>query len=56
VSRLILLGIVAGIVTALASVAVLRLIGAEVSPAVVGGISGAVAGGMVAILLRTKAK
>lgn len=54
VGRFIVVGIVAAIVTALAVFGVMKAVGAEANPAVVGGIAGAVAGGLVPVVLRRK--
>ena len=44
----------AGVVAALVCVAVMRLIGADMSPAIIGGVAGGVAGAIAPTLVRRK--
>ncbi len=54
--RLVAVGVVSGVGSALASVAVLRLIGVDLSPAVIAAVAGAVAGSVVPTIVRGKGK
>jgi len=53
--RLVVLGAFVGLVSALACIAILGLAGAELDPAVIGGVAGGVTGGVVpAVVLRRR--
>ena len=54
--KIIVMGVIVGIVAALGSVAVLKLVGVDLSPAVLGGIAGGVGGAIAATFARRRIK
>ena len=54
--RILVIGVISGIVVGIACFFAFKLVGADASPAVVSGVTGGVAGAIVPTLLRRKSK